>query len=239
MGAKILIVDDETQIRRLLRVSLEAHGFSTLEASTGQEAILQASTERPDLVILDLGLPDIDGRQVLAQIRDWSHVPILVLTVHDDEAGKVFALDHGADDYVTKPFGMSELVARIRVALRHVARQADEPVLRAGPLMIDLARRVVENNGEPVRLTPIEYDLLKTLAQNAGRVMTHRQLLREVWGEHNYESAGHYLRVYVGHLRKKIEEDPTRPAVIMTEPGVGYRLVENPEDMNRTGDTKK
>ncbi|WDL99250.1 response regulator [Alicyclobacillus sp. ALC3] len=230
MGARILIVDDEVQIRRLLRVTLAAHGFSTIEAPTGKDAILQASMARPDLIILDLGLPDMDGAEVLTQIRAWASVPILVLTVRDDEAGKVYALDHGADDYITKPFSMSELMARIRVALRHVAREPDEPVLHIGPLMIDLARRIVEKDGEALRLTPIEYDLLKTLARNAGRVMTHRQLLHEVWGEHNYETAGHYLRVYVGHLRKKLEDDPTSPQLILTEPGVGYRLAADRDD---------
>ncbi len=234
MGAKILIVDDEVQIRRLLRVTLEAHGFSTIEAPTGKDAVLQASMVRPDLIILDLGLPDMDGAEVLTQIRAWASVPILVLTVRDDEAGKVYALDHGADDYITKPFSMSELMARIRVALRHVAREPDEPVLHIGPLMIDLARRIVEKDGEALRLTPIEYDLLKTLARNAGRVMTHRQLLREVWGEHNYETAGHYLRVYVGHLRKKLEDDPTSPQLILTEPGVGYRLAAARDDSDDT-----
>ncbi|MCL6453880.1 MAG: response regulator [Alicyclobacillus sp.] len=232
MGAKILIVDDEVQIRRLLRVTLEAHGFSTVEANRGKDAVSQASFVRPDLVILDLGLPDMDGMEVLAQIRAWSSVPILVLTVREDEAGKVHALDHGADDYITKPFGMSELMARIRVALRHAARQSDQPVLHIGPLTIDLARRIVEKNGVSVKLTPIEYELLKTLAKNAGRVLTHRQLLKQVWGEQNYETAGHYLRVYVGHLRKKIEDEPTRPQLIVTEPGVGYRLVAPQEDSN-------
>ena len=225
MGAKILIIDDEAPIRKLLRVTLEAHGYSTLEASSGQEGILQASMGRPDMIILDLGLPDMAGTDALSQLRAWYLAPIIVLTVRDDEAGKVFALDHGADDYITKPFGMGELMARIRVALRHVANQSDEPVLNIGPLTIDLAKRVVEKDGEPIKLTPIEYDLLKALAANAGRVMTHRQLLQQVWGEQNYETASHYIRIYVGHLRKKIEEDPTRPKLLTTEPGVGYRLV--------------
>ncbi len=225
MGAKILIIDDESPIRKLLHVTLEAHGYSITEAANGKEGILQSTIVRPDLIILDLGLPDMDGTDALSQIREWYMGPILVLTVRDDETGKVFALDHGADDYITKPFGMSELMARIRVALRHVARQQDEPVISVGFLTIDLARRTVERNGQPIRLTPIEYDLLKALITNAGRVMTHRQLLQRVWGEQNYESTGHYLRVYVGHLRKKIEDDPTRPKLIITEPGVGYRLV--------------
>ncbi|GMA56977.1 two-component system KDP operon response regulator KdpE [Alicyclobacillus sacchari] len=225
MGAKILIVDDEPQIRKLLRVTLQAHGFTTIEAATGQDGIIQTGMIRPDLIILDLGLPDMDGTKALSQIREWSTVPIIVVTVRDDEEGKVYALDHGADDYVTKPFGMSELMARIRVALRHIANQQDEPVLKTGQLTIDLARRIVERNGKPVRLTPTEYDLLKTLAANAGRVMTHRQLFQQVWKEHNYETAGHYLRVYIGYLRKKIEDNPAQPSLIITEPGVGYRLV--------------
>ncbi len=225
VGAKILIIDDEAPIRKLLRVTLEAHGYTTLEAVSGQNGILKATMERPDLIILDLGLPDMDGVEALSQLREWCFAPIIVLTVRDDEAGKVFALDHGADDYVTKPFGMGELMARIRVALRHVGNQADEPVLVIGSLTIDLARRIVEKNGEPIRLTPIEYDLLKTLATNAGRVMTHRQLLQQVWGEQNYETASHYIRIYVGHLRKKIEDDPNRPQLLTTEPGVGYRLI--------------
>ena len=224
MDAKILIIDDEVQIRKLLRVTLEAHGFSTIEASSGKDGVLQVSMMRPDLIILDLGLPDMEGTEALRQIRSWSTTPIIVLTVRDDESVKVFALDHGADDYVTKPFGTGELIARIRVALRHSAHQSDEPVLHIGPLTIDLARRIVTRHEDILKLTPIEYDLLKALAQNAGRVMTHRQLFQQVWKDQNYESASHYLRVYMGHLRKKIEENPTRPKLITTEPGVGYRL---------------
>lgn len=225
MGAKILIIDDEFPIRKLLRVTLEAHGFSIIEAMNGKDGIYQASMIRPDLIILDLGLPDMDGTDALSQIREWYTGPIMVLTVRDDETGKVFALDNGADDYITKPFGMGELMARIRVALRHIAHHQDEPVVSVGPLTVDLARRTVERDGFPIRLTPIEYDLLKALAINSGRVMTHRQLLQQVWGEQNHQAAGHYLRVYVGHLRKKIEDDPTRPKLIITDPGVGYRLV--------------
>ena len=226
MGAKVLIVDDEAQIRKLLRVTLDAHGFSTIEASTGKDGVLQASMLAPDLVILDLGLPDMDGTEALSQIRSWAKMPIIVLTVRDDEAGKVYALDHGADDYMTKPFGMSELMARIRVALRHTAHQPDEPIINIGCLHIDLARRLVEKGGQGIKLTPIEYDLLKVLATNANRVMTHRQLLRQVWGEQSPDSVSHYLRVYVGHLRKKIEDNPAQPNLIITEPGVGYRLVD-------------
>ena len=225
MGAKILIIDDEAPIRKLLQVTLGAHGYSTIEATTGKDGIVQAGMERPDLIILDLGLPDMEGIDALAQIRDWYVAPIIVLTVRDDEGGKVFALDHGADDYITKPFGMGELMARIRVALRHVANQSEEPVINIGPLTIDLAKRSVDKNGVPIKLTPIEYDLLKVLATHAGRVMTHRQLLQQVWGDQSFDTASHYIRIYVGHLRKKIEDDPTRPKLITTEPGVGYRLV--------------
>lgn len=223
-GAKILIIDDEAQIRKLLRVTLNAHGFDVTEAATGQEGLLQATMVRPDLIVLDLGLPDMTGMEVLKHIREWSQVPIIILTAQDQEQDKVAALDRGADDYVTKPFGMGEFMARMRVALRHIAKRQDEPVLKLGDLMIDLSQRVVELHGEKLKLTPTEYDLLKVLALNAGRVMTHRQLLKQVWGGSQYESDSQYLRVYVGHLRKKIEEDSTRPRYILTEPGIGYRF---------------
>ncbi|NOU87865.1 response regulator [Paenibacillus sp. LMG 31460] len=223
-GAKILIIDDEPQIRKLLRVTLTAHGFEAAEASTGQEGMLQATMVRPDLIVLDLGLPDMTGMEVLAHIREWSQVPIIILTAQDQEQDKVAALDRGADDYVTKPFGMGEFMARMRVALRHIAKTQDEPVLRLGHLVIDLSQRSVELNDEKLKLTPTEYDLLKVLALNAGRVMTHKQLLKQVWGGQQYESDSQYLRVYVGHLRKKIEVDPTRPKYILTEPGIGYRF---------------
>ncbi|MZQ84077.1 response regulator [Paenibacillus sp. 5J-6] len=223
-GAKILIIDDEAQIRKLLRVTLNAHGFDVTEAATGQEGLLQATMVRPDLIVLDLGLPDMTGMEVLKHIREWSQVPIIILTAQDQEQDKVAALDRGADDYVTKPFGMGEFMARMRVALRHIAKTQDEPVLKLGDLVIDLSQRVVELQGEKLKLTPTEYDLLKVLALNAGRVMTHRQLLKQVWGGSQYESDSQYLRVYVGHLRKKIEEDSTRPRYILTEPGIGYRF---------------
>ncbi|CAM4406211.1 MAG: response regulator [Paenibacillus macerans] len=225
LGARILIVDDEPQIRKLLTVTLLAHQYSTYEASTGEEGVLQASLIHSDLIVLDLGLPDISGMEVLHRIRDWSNVPIIVLTAKDREEDKIAALDSGADDYVTKPFSMGELVARIRVALRHAAKSANEPVLRIGGLTIDLAQRIVEMNGERVKLTPTEYDLLKVLASNAGRIVTQRQLLQEVWGSHHDESESHYLRIYIGHLRKKLEEDSTQPKLIVTEPGIGYRLL--------------
>lgn len=225
VGPRILIIDDEPQIRRLLTVTLEAHGYRIDEAANGQDGVKMAETLRPDLIILDLSLPDTRGTLVLERIRAWSKVPVVILTVHDDESDKVFALDHGADDYITKPFSMGELMARVRVALRHVAQSPADPIMTLGPLKIDLVHRVVERDGEAIKLTPIEYDLLRVLTLNAGRVMTHRQLLRQVWGEESYETESHYLRIYVGHLRKKIEDDPTRPRLIITEPGVGYRLL--------------
>lgn len=223
-GAKILVIDDEQPIRRLLSVNLKAHGYTMIESSTGMDGLVQASASRPDLVILDLGLPDGDGQDVIRAIREWSQVPIIILTVREREEEKILALDQGADDFVTKPFGMGELLARIRVALRHVAK-SNEPILHLGNLILDLTQRLVTVKGSPVKLTPIEYDLLKTLAQNAGRVMTHRQLLKQVWGNHHFEESSHYLRIYIGHLRKKLEEDPTQPKWLITEPGVGYRLM--------------
>lgn len=223
-GAKILIIDDEPQIRKLLRVTLNAHGFEAAEAPTGQEGLLQATMVRPDLIVLDLGLPDMTGMEVLDHIREWSQVPIIILTAQDQEQDKVAALDRGADDYVTKPFGMGEFMARMRVALRHIAKTQDEPVLKLGHLVIDLSKRSALLSDEKLKLTPTEYDLLKVLALNAGRVMTHKQLLKQVWGGEQYESDSQYLRVYVGHLRKKIEVDPTRPKYILTEPGIGYRF---------------
>ncbi|MFD1177340.1 response regulator [Paenibacillus puldeungensis] len=224
-GSRILIVDDEPQIRKLLKVTLQAHQYSIHEASTGEEGVLQASLAHPDLIVLDLGLPDMPGMEVLARIRDWSNVPIIVLTAKDREEDKIVALDNGADDYVTKPFSMGELVARIRVALRHAAKSANEPILQLGELTIDLAQRIVELNGERIKLTPTEYDLLKVLASNAGKIVTQRQLLQQVWGSHYDESESHYLRVYIGHLRKKLEKDSTQPKLIVTEPGIGYRLL--------------
>ncbi|MGG1555794.1 response regulator [Paenibacillus ferrarius] len=223
-GAKILIIDDELPIRKLLRVTLTAHGYEVAEAANAQDALLQAAMVRPDLIVLDLGLPDMSGADVLLRIREWSQAPVIILTAQDQEQDKIELLDRGADDYVTKPFSMGELLARMRVALRHIAKTTEEPVLRHGALVIDLAKRSVELAGEKLRLTPTEYELLKVLAVNAGRVMTHKQLLKQVWGGHQYESDSQYLRVYVGHLRKKIESDPARPTYILTEPGIGYRF---------------
>lgn len=227
-GAKILTIDDEPQIRKLIRVSLMAHGFESSEVATGEEGILRVMSVHPDLVILDLGLPDMEGMEVLQRIREWSSVPIIVLTAKEQEEAKILALDGGADDYVTKPFGMGELVARIRVALRHAAKSQDGPVMKFGDLVIDLSQRSVELRGNRVRLTPTEYELLKALAENAGRVLTHHQLLHKVWGG-SLDSDSQYLRVYIGHLRKKLELDPTRPTFIITEPGIGYRFTTRDE----------
>ena len=224
----VLIVDDDRPIRRFLRAGLESEGHTLLEAATGQEAITQAATRAPDLILLDLGLPDLDGLEVLKRIREWSAMPIIVLTARGQEGDKIRALDSGADDYVTKPFAMGELRARIRAALRHRARTAggESEAVESGDLVVDLARRRVTVGGEEVRLTPIEYRLLVMLARHAGRVLTHETLLREVWGP-GYTTQTHYLRVYMAQLRHKLERDPTRPRLLLTEPGIGYRLRED------------
>jgi len=222
-GARILIIDDEKQIRFMLKTALGSYGFNTAESSTGREGLSQATIFHPDLIILDLGLPDMDGVEVIRQLREWTATPIIVLSVREHEDDKIEALDAGADDYITKPFSMGELLARIRVALRHTAKTEDEPVLALGELTIDIPRRAVLVRGEEVKLTPTEYEILKYLALQAGRVVTHRQLLRAIWGP-NYQDETHYLRIYVGQIRRKIESDPSQPAIITTEPGVGYRL---------------
>ena len=221
---RILVVDDEPQIRRFLRTSLSAHGYHVVEAACGKEAFVSITSERPDAVLLDLGLPDMDGLDLIRRVRDWSKVPIIVLSVRGGERDKIEALDIGADDYVTKPFGMGELLARIRAALRHrLQAEVEAPVFRSGGLTVDLARRVVTVDGCEVKLTPKEYDLLRVLVAHAGKVVTHRHLLREVWGPQSVHET-HYLRVYIGQLRQKIERDPARPGHLLTEPGVGYRL---------------
>lgn len=222
---QVLVIEDELQIRRFLRTSLTSHGYSLLEASTGQEGIAQAAQLQPDCIILDLGLPDIDGLVVLQQIRAWSRVPVVVLTARGQEQEKITLLDAGADDYLTKPFGIGELMARMRVVMRRTADVAgsESPEVRIGDLQVDLARRQVFRGDEEVHLTPIEYKLLATLVKSAGRVVTQRQLLQEVWGP-GYTDAPHYLRIYMQHLRHKLEADPARPRYLLTEPGVGYRL---------------
>jgi len=228
MATRILVVDDEPQIRRAIRAGLHAHGFEVEQADTGESALDSIALHAPDVVILDLGLPDIHGTQVVREVREWSTVPIIILSVREDERDKVQALDSGADDYVTKPFGMGELLARIRVALRHTSRvQSHEPILQFGDLRIDLPRRMVTVAGREVHLTPTEFELLTELATNAGKVLTHQMLLSRVWGPESAEST-HYLRVYINQLRNKLEAEPTRPRFIMTEPGVGYRFREDP-----------
>lgn len=225
-GHRILIVDDEPQILRFLRTSLKANGYEVIEAATGAEAIRRASAEAPDVIVLDLGLPDMDGREVIRAIREGSQTPIVVLSVRSREAEKIEALDLGADDYVTKPFGSGELMARLRAALRHRLQRAGEtPVFEAQGLTVDPVRRLVLRDGQAIHLTPKEYDLLCALVQHAGKVVTHRQLLRAVWGPAHTEDAT-YLRVFIGQLRRKIEKDPDRPSLISTAPGVGYRLIE-------------
>ena len=220
----VLVVDDEPQIRRFLRPSLEAQHYLVFEAGSAAEALRQAAEQRPDVIVLDLGLPDQDGIAVIRQIREWSETPIIVLSVRNREADKVAALDAGADDYIEKPFAMGELLARIRAALRHQLRKAGEtPVFRVGNLAVDLVRREVTLAGRAVKLSPREYDLLRFLVQHAGRVVTHRQLLHEVWGPAHVEDM-QYLRVYVGQLRQKLETNSAAPTLIVTEPGVGYRL---------------
>jgi len=221
---RVLVVDDEPQIRRFLRTSLSAHGYHLIEAACGNEAIVKMTTERPDIVILDLGLPDMDGLDIIRRVREWSNIPMLVLSVRGREDDKIAVLDGGADDYVTKPFNMGELLARIRAALRHrLQAEVEEPVFRSAGLTVDLVRRVVLVDNCEVKLTPKEYDLLRVLVIHAGKVVTHQHLLRDVWGPASvYET--HYLRVYIGQLRQKLEPDPAQPRYILTEPGVGYRL---------------
>jgi len=226
-----LVVDDEQQIRRFLRAAFELDGFAVEEAETGQGALRLAALKHPDLVILDLGLPDMDGGEVLERLRTWSSVPLIVLSVRSNEAEKVRLLERGADDYVVKPFGMAELLARAHAAMRRYVRvSTGEPVIRIGPLSIDLAARIVTIDGERVMLTPKEYRLLQLLAQHAGNVVTHQFLLKEIWGSPHLQDT-HYLRIFMRKLRQKIETDPTQPRILLTELGIGYRLVA-PETAN-------
>jgi len=222
----VLVVEDEPEIRRFLRTSLGAEGYRVVEAETGERGVVDAGTHKPDLAIVDLGLPDLDGVEVIRRIRAWSTMPIIVLSARAREQAKIDALDAGADDYVTKPFGIGELIARIRVALRHAARTgtAGATALRFGKVEVDLERRKVTRDGKDVHLTPIEFRLLACLAQHLGMVVTHRMLLREVWGPSHVEHT-HYLRIYMKQLREKLEEDAVRPRHLLTESGVGYRLV--------------
>ena len=222
----ILLIEDEPQMRRFLRTALIANDYRLVEAETAKEGLAQAAARNPDVILLDLGLPDRDGIDVTRELREWTGTPIIVLSARGREQDKVAALDVGADDYLTKPFGVDELLARIRVALRHAALppgSAPEPIFEVGELRVDLAERRVWRQGEEVHLTPTEYKLLATLVRHAGKVLTHRQLLKEVWGA-NYLNQSHYVRVYLAQLRQKIEADPARPRLLLTEPGVGYRL---------------
>ena len=224
-AAKIVVVEDEPQIRRFLRTALEAEGCAVFEAATAERGLIEAGTRKPDLVILDLGLPDGDGIEVVRDLRAWSAMPILILSARSDDSDKVAALDAGADDYLTKPFSIAELQARVRALIRRMARaRPEEPCIRFGGISVDLARRLVSRDGSEVHLTPIEYRLLAQLIAHASRVLTHRQLLNEVWGPGHAQDS-HYLRVYMASLRRKLEPDPNRPRHLRTESGVGYRLV--------------
>ena len=221
----VLVVDDEPQIRRALRTSLEAHGWEVATVGTGEEGVVGAAEIAPDLLLLDLGLPDLDGTEVIRRIRAFSQVPVIVLSVREGQPDKVAALDAGADDYVTKPFAMEELLARVRAALRRAQTEEPTPaVLNFGGLEVDLARRLVSRDGEPVHLTPTEYGLLEALVSNPGKLLTHQWLLRKVWGQ-GYGTETTYLRTYIRALRKKLGDDAQAPALIVTEPGVGYRWV--------------
>jgi two-component system KDP operon response regulator KdpE len=221
--AEVLVIDDEVQIRRLLRVTLEAAGYAVRETETGQIGLNEAAYRRPDVIILDLGLPDLPGIEVLKRLREWSRVPVLILSVRGAEGDKIAALDAGADDYLTKPFATGELLARLRAVQRR-AQSAEEPsVVRFGTVEVDFARRIVAKNGSEVRLTAKEYALLRLLLMYRGRVLTHRQILREIWGP-KAEEQTHYLRVYMAHLRQKLEDEPNRPKYFRTEAGIGYRF---------------
>jgi two-component system KDP operon response regulator KdpE len=209
----------------LLRVTLEANGYQVFDAATAQEGIVQAAQQRPDVILLDLGLPDMDGVTALKRLREWSRVPVVILSVRDRDPDKIAALDAGADDFVTKPFSPAELLARLRVALRHAQPEAGQQVFRAGQLLVNLVDRQVSRAGKDVSLTVTEYNLLRLLVRHAGKVLTHGFLLREIWGP-NAETQTHYLRVYMARLREKLEADPGQPSILLTEPGVGYRLVE-------------
>jgi two-component system KDP operon response regulator KdpE len=224
-----VLVEDERQIRRFVRTALEAEGWSVFEAETMKQGLIEAGTRKPDLVVLDLGLPDGDGVDFIRDVRGWSSMPVIVLSARVDERDKIEALDAGADDYLTKPFGVGELLARVRAALRRrrAAGAGESPVFEFGDVRVDLVARAVEKAGKPVHLTPIEYRLLALLVANAGKVMTHRQILREAWGPSHAEDT-HYVRIYMGHLRQKLEDDPAQPRHILTETAVGYRLQPNP-----------
>jgi len=221
----VLVIEDEPQMRRFLKASLETHDYHCVEAVTAREGLAQATGRNPDVILLDLGLPDLDGVELTRRLREWSRTPIIVISARGREQDKIAALDAGVDDYLTKPFGIGELLARLRVALRHAAVPdgGGEPLFAAGDLKVDLASRLVFRKGAEVHLTPIEYKLLATLVRHAGKVVTHRQLLKEAWGPNAVEQT-HYVRVYMTQLRHKLEDDPSRPRYLLTESGVGYRL---------------
>jgi two-component system, OmpR family, KDP operon response regulator KdpE len=222
----VVLIEDELQIRRFLRATLAGQGYRLFEASTGSDGLIEVASRQPDVVIVDLGLPDMDGLDVIRRLREWTAVPVIVLSARGQERDKVTALDVGADDYVSKPFGAGELLARIRVALRHTAgasHEGEDAAFTVGELEVDQLRRHVLLRGAEVKLTPIEYKLLTTLVRHAGKVVTHQQLLREVWGP-SHDDQSHYVRVYMAHLRHKLEAEPARPRYLLTEPGVGYRL---------------
>ena len=220
----ILIIDDELQIRRFLKIGLESQGYAVAEADRGETGITQTVMKKPDLILLDLNLPDMSGIDVLKKIREWYSAPIIVLTVRESEQDKIELLDNGADDYITKPFNMGELLARIRAILRRKKEEQEEPVFKYNNIFIDFSKRIVTVNGEPVKFTPLEYELLKLFVKNPGKVLTQRQIMKEVWGP-GMETETSYLRVYVANIRKKIENDHSRPKILVTEPGVGYRFV--------------
>lgn len=222
----VLLIEDEPQMRRFLRVSLHSQGYHLVEAESGQDGLAQAATRKPDVILLDLGLPDMDGLEVTEKLREWTTTPIIVISAREQERDKVRALDAGADDYLTKPFGVDELLARIRVSLRHVSNQElsqEDPVFRVGKLMVDFGKRQVFLDETEIHLTPIEYRLLAMLIRHADKVVTHTQLLKEIWGPRQANQV-HYLRVYMGQLRQKLEADPARPVYFINEPGVGYRF---------------
>jgi two-component system, OmpR family, KDP operon response regulator KdpE len=222
---KVLVIDDELQIRRFLKMSLETYGYNVFEASSGNEGLIQINSVKPDIVLLDLGLPDIDGKDLLKKIREWTNIPVIILTVKDSEQDKIELLDTGADDYLTKPFGVGELQSRIKVALRHShGNVSKDNIFRTGKLVIDYSNRIVTLDKKEIKFTPTEYSFLCLLAKNAGKVVTQTQIMREIWNP-NLENETQYLRIYVLQLRRKLETDPSNPKMIITEPGVGYRLI--------------
>ncbi|MBN2041080.1 MAG: response regulator [Spirochaetes bacterium] len=224
----ILVIDDEIQIRRFLRISLESGGYNVVEADTGEQGISLVTSVNPDVIILDLGLPDIDGLEFVKRLRQWSKIPVIVLTVKDSEKDKVSLLDNGADDYLTKPFSVNELKARIRVAFRHKQKGTEQQVFKSGKVSIDFDKRIVMVSNKKVKFTPKEYAVFTLLAKNAGKVLTQNQILRELWGPY-FQEESQYLRIYVMQIRRKIEDDPANPEMILTEPGVGYRFMTDEE----------